>query len=98
VQPSDVDEDDRIRPPVEVTVYDRLGNVATGARGEIHMSLVLFTGSPFARLRGGTDRQPSNGVAVFDNLRVDRSGSGFRLRAHLGGIAIDSGPFTVRDD
>jgi hypothetical protein len=62
------------------------------------MSLVLFSGSLFARLRGGTERRPDDGVAVFDDLRIDRSGSGFRLRAHLRAIAVDSDPFTVRDD
>jgi hypothetical protein len=98
VQPSDVEEDERIRPAVEVTIYDRLGNVATGVRDEVRMSLVLFSGSLFARLRGGTERRPDDGVAVFDDLRIDRSGTAFRLRAHLGGIAVDSNPFAVHDD
>ncbi|HEX7122181.1 MAG TPA: Ig-like domain-containing protein [Gemmatimonadaceae bacterium] len=95
VQPSTTPEDRRIEPPVEVTILDRYGNVATRARDRMTMSLVPFTGSAFARLRGHLDVVPTNGVARFDDLRINVAGGGYRLRASYGPLVADSDPFVV---
>lgn len=97
-QPSDTEEDERIRPPVVVAALDRLGNRATRSNAEVSMSLVVLSGPPSARLRGGAERRLENGVAIFESLRIDRSGSAFLLRARAGGLTIDSQPFRVHDD
>ena len=97
-QPTDTEEDRRIRPPPAVAVTDRLGNRVTSGRVDVSMTLVQFSGSPFARLRGGTERRTESGVAVFEDLRIDRTGSGFRLQARAGGLTVDSEPFRVYDD
>lgn len=96
-QPSDTEEDERIRPPVAVTAIDRLGNRTTRSSAEVSVSLLVFGGSRSARLRGGRERRLENGTAVFSDLRVDREGV-FQLRAQLGGLSVESGLFRVFDD
>lgn len=95
VQPSDVEEDRDIRPPVEVTVYDQYGNPTTRLRELVTMSLVPFTGNFLATLRGDLREPLEDGVARFGDLRITRSGSGFRLRARFGDLQIESQPFSV---
>lgn len=96
-QPSDTEEDERIRPPVSVTALDRLGNLTTRSNAEVKVALVVFSSRGDARLRGGTDRRLRNGTAVFEDLRVDREGV-FQLRARLGDVTAESGIFRVFDD
>lgn len=97
-QPTNAEEGERIRPPPAVAAFDRLGNPATHAGGEVSLTLLTLSGSARARLRGDTDRPLVDGVAVFTDLEVDRSGSAYLLRARLGSLATTSQPFRVDDD
>jgi hypothetical protein len=66
-------------PPVQVTVEDSLGRTSAGFTGPVTMTLAPNLSG--ATLSGTTTVNAVAGVATFSNLIVDRTGSGFRLRA-----------------
>jgi adhesin/invasin len=80
VQPSTVVEKRAINPAVEVAVVDKDGNVTPSSGIVIHLALVPSRGD----LRGATDQPTQNGVAVFGDLKVNHSGTGFVLVASVG--------------
>jgi len=95
VQPSDAREDERISPPVEVVVLDQAGNRVT--QGQFRIKLEL-TNSNGGRLRGDREENTDDGVATFDDLKVDRGGE-YRLRASADGLpSVDSDRFEVEGD
>lgn len=85
VQPTNTDAGERMQPPVRVTVQDQNGATATSFTAPIRLELAANPSN--GRLRGDTDRVPSNGVAVFDNLRIDEDGNGYTLRASASGVS-----------
>jgi hypothetical protein len=85
VQPSNTDAGERIQPAVQVTVRDQSGATATSFTAPIRLALAANPSD--GRLRGDTERVPSNGVAVFDNLRIDEDGNGYTLRASASGVS-----------
>lgn len=85
VQPSNTDAGERIQPDVRVTVRDQSGATATGFTGTIQLEIAANPSN--GRLRGDTDRVPSNGVVVFDNLRIDEDGNGYTLLASASGVS-----------
>jgi hypothetical protein len=95
VQPSDVEEDKRISPPVEVVVLDQAGNRVTDR--EIEVKLELSTDGR-GTLKGHRTERTQAGVARFSDLEVDREGE-YRLRASADGLpSVDSNRFEVHDD
>jgi hypothetical protein len=95
VQPSDVEKDKNISPPVEVVVLDASGNRFTARDLEIKLEL---TGNHDAKLRGDSSRRTSSGVATFSDLRVDRAGE-YELHASAEGLpSVASAGFQVEDD
>ncbi len=94
-QPTTAERNKDIKPPIKVTVQDRLGNVRTGTTTAISMSIVPLTGTPLAVLSGDTSNAPSAGTATFNNLRINLVGSGYRLRASSAGMSVDSNPFNI---
>ena len=54
VQPSDATADSVIKPPVEVTVRDAQGNVASGYTGNVTLTITDGTGTANANLLGAT--------------------------------------------
>lgn len=92
VQPSDVEEDRLITPPVEVVVLDQAGNRVTEGRHEIKLELTGDDGE----LKGDRSQRTESGVASFDDLKVDKDGD-YRLRASADGLpSVDSDVFHVR--
>lgn len=84
VQPSNVALNASITPAVQVTAYNAIGAVASGFVGTI--ALVMGTNATGATL-GGTVSQPAvSGVATFNDLQLNRSGSGFTLAAASSGL------------
>ena len=83
VQPSSAMPDSAIKPPVQVSAYDSLGNEAsfTGV-----IALALGTNAAGGTLSGGAPVNAVNGVATFPNLSVDKPGYGYTLRATASGL------------
>src|SRR5438046_974663 len=81
VQPTDAMQGSAIKP-VEVTAYDALGNTATTFTGPIPLAFASDgSGSKNATLSGGAPVNAVSGVATFPNLRIDKAGTGYTLRA-----------------
>ena len=93
-QPSDAEEDERIDPPVEVVVLDENGQRVTQGTFKVKLEL---TGSDDGKLKGQRDEDTRAGVAIFDDLKVDREGE-YRLRASVDGLpSVDSDEFEIED-
>jgi len=79
VQPSHGDTGKPITPPVQVTVRDAQGRPDTSYHESVALDLGPNSGG--ATLVG-TPRAPvEGGVATFENVRVDKPGDGYVLRA-----------------
>jgi hypothetical protein len=86
-QPSNVMAGDVITPSVTVQVLDADGNLVTSP---VNVSLALSGGDPGATLGGTTTRTSSGGVATFDDLTVDKVGTGYQLDAAASGLSGDT--------
>lgn len=94
-QPSDV-QANAVMAPVLVTISDAFGNAATD-------SVILTIGAnpwggPGTRpgsLSGTARLNPTNGTATYTDLRIDKPGEGYRLRATSGTASGESTPFHV---
>jgi Big-like domain-containing protein len=97
VQPSDARKKERIEPPVAVAVVDRDGNVVTEPNFKIELELASGSG----KLEGKVEKDTKEGVAVFDDLKVNEPGDGKVLRAsardHAELGTVESNPFGVED-
>ncbi|MCO5171198.1 MAG: YCF48-related protein [Planctomycetes bacterium] len=81
-------------PPIEVRVLDGLGNLVSTANHPITVS--LSTNPPGATLLGTLTVPAVNGVASFDDLRIDRAAAGYVLEAETAGLtAAQSAPFDI---
>jgi Big-like domain-containing protein/invasin-like protein len=73
-----------ITPAVQVTARDGFGNTATGFTGNVTIALAGGSG---ATLSGVTTVAAAAGVARFDSLVIDKSGSGYTLTASAPSLA-----------
>lgn len=82
-QPSGATAKNIITPPIQVTVHDSTGKVDTAFTATVNISISLNpTGG---NLSGTTAVAPSNGVASFGDLSIDKAGNGYSLRATAAG-------------
>lgn len=111
VNPSNVVAGQAIAPSVEVKILDANGNLVTTATNEITISLndidktgaVLsppvtkaLSGTMIKELSGDVTKAAVNGIAVFDDLSVDKTGEGYTLKAASGTLTeANSGAFNV---
>jgi adhesin/invasin len=97
VQPVDVAENDPFS--VEVTLKDADGNTVLRDGPVVDLRLLRSDNRPGDnRLKGTTSRSLVNGVAVFDDISVNKKEDGYRLRAqtNLADVEIAlSNPFDV---
>jgi hypothetical protein len=94
VQPSATAVGSVISPAVQVEVRDRQGRPLDTYTEPIIVH--LQDGPTGAVLQGTVSRPLANGRAVFNDLRVDRAGSGYRLMASSGGLTPQvSAPFAI---
>ena len=94
VQPSGGAAGVPMTPPVEVTVRDAFGNTAAGFNGSVTVALSTNPGG--AVLSGTTTRTATAGVATFDDLSLDKAGTGYMLTAAAAGATgATSNPFGV---
>src|SRR2546429_200973 len=82
-----------ISPPVQVTVQDSDGRVTLR---DTLVTLSLAANPSGDSLRGRKQVRSVNGVATFDNVRLDKAASGYRLTAAAPELHPDtSGAFSV---
>jgi uncharacterized protein (TIGR03382 family) len=87
-QPSNTVVRTPISPAVEVTLYDEFDNISTEAT--ISVSIALASNPSGTTLSGVTTVTPVNGIAVFDDLEVDRAGFNYTLVAGASGLYPDT--------
>src|SRR5437660_1477888 len=94
-QPTDAMKDSIIKPPVQVTVFDSVGNVVTSFAGDVTLAIGNDPGVLKARLSPRTVNAV-NGLATFSNLRIDKAASGYTLSASANGLPnVPSIAFTI---
>ncbi|MFN2325196.1 MAG: beta strand repeat-containing protein [Gemmatimonadales bacterium] len=93
-QPSNATAGMAITPAIRVALQDEVGNTVTNATGTITLTFASSAGG--ATLTGSLSVQSVQGVAVFPDVRVNRAGQGYTLRATAQGFAeAVSGTFNV---
>jgi hypothetical protein len=93
-QPSMATAASALSPAVQVSARDALGNTATAFGGDVVMTIGTNPGG--GTLSGVTTVAAVAGVAEFSDLRIDKSGSGYTLRAAAGALATaTSAPIDV---
>jgi len=99
VEPSNVEEDEVISPPVSVAVVDAAGDVVPVSGVEIELEL-LRDGKPHD-IEGDLTQSTVDGIAVFPDLLVDHEHDEYRLRATAPGRpelgSVESSSFDVED-
>ena len=79
-----------ITPAVRVAIQDASGNTVTSATGQITLAIGANPGS--GTLSGTTTVDAVNGVAVFSNLSIDKTGNGYTLTAIATGLTDVTSP------
>lgn len=74
-----------LRPAVAVTVLDSAGRIVGAFHEPIVISLAANPGN--GTLSGTLTATPTNGVATFSDLRVNRAASGYQLGAAASGLS-----------
>ena len=94
VQPSSANAGNIITPAIQVTVRDSLG--APDSLFASAISITLSSNPVGANLSGTLSIVPSNGVALFGDLVIDRSAAGYIMRASApGATSASSTSFTI---
>ena len=95
VQPSDGYSEGGFDPPVEVSVLDALGSPVVDE--SLTVELTFAENATGAQLLGSRMVSTVDGVSVFEDLAVDRSGTDYRLEASAVGVSPDTSvAFRVR--
>lgn len=87
-QPTDVVAGAAIAPAVQVSLFDKLGNLATQSSAPVSVS--MGTNPTGALLGGVTTVNAVAGVATFDSLSVSRTGANYTLVAGASGLFQDT--------
>jgi len=81
VQPTDVVVNTPIVPAVQVAVQTSTGVTATSSSVQVTLSVEQGTGTNGAATTGTITSAAVNGVATFNNVRVNTVGTAFKLAA-----------------
>jgi hypothetical protein len=96
VQPANSKVGTNISPAVQVTALDNNDNIVTSFNGRISIAIASNPGGSV--LAGTLQRTAQNGIAVFDDLSINKPGEGYTLRATADYLIHSiSEPFTVAD-
>jgi alpha-tubulin suppressor-like RCC1 family protein len=90
--PSDV-QGNVVMPAVHVDVQDQYGNSASGGTVTVSLEQAPW---PRTTLSGTLTASAATGRASFTDLRIDRPGAGYVLRASSGSVSATSNPVAVR--
>jgi len=83
-QPSDVTAGQPVAPAITVALLDRKGNVSPEGVGTVALELESNPGN--ATLTGTLLGSPIAGVVTFENVKLDKAGAGYTLRATSGSL------------
>lgn len=86
VQPSTTNAGTSISPAVKVAAQDAFGNTVSSFTSNVTIAITPGTGTAGAILSGTLTLAASSGVATFPNLSIDKSGTGYTLRATTAGL------------
>jgi len=87
VQPSNVQVNQVIVPAFSVAVQTSTGVTVSGSSAQVTVSLAQGTGTNGAALTGTLTIGAVNGVATFNNVRVNTAGTGFKIVASAPSLA-----------
>src|SRR5439155_1725373 len=94
VQPSATTAGAAITPAVQLTAEDAQGNTAAQFTGNVTVALGTNLGG--GTLSGTTTIGAVGGVAAFNNLSIDKAGTGYTLAASSASLTgATSAPFTI---
>jgi hypothetical protein len=88
VQPSNTAVGASITPAVEVTVRDAFDNTVTTFVGNVTVAMGTNAGPPGTVLSGTKIKAVSNGVATFNDLSINNTGTGFTITAQSGAFPL----------
>ncbi len=94
-QPTDDQTRSAIDPPVVIEVRNQLNQLVTSFSGNITIAITPGSGAASAWLAGRTTQPVRSGIAVFDDLSINKPGPGYRLRARASFGFLDSASFTL---
>jgi|GEM_PF-1278719 len=95
VQPESGEEDETMDPAVQVAVLDQNGQVVT--EGQFEIKLQLLSDNDDGELKGQERETTRSGIAIFNDVQVDKEGQ-YRLRASSDGLpSIDSDVFEIHE-
>ncbi|HEY7686095.1 MAG TPA: hypothetical protein VH833_08330 [Gemmatimonadales bacterium] len=76
-----------ISPSVEVTAQNGTGGTVTSFTGAVTIMITAGTGANGAVLSGTKTRNAVAGVVTFNDLNIDKAGTGFKLSVTAAGVA-----------
>jgi hypothetical protein len=88
VQPSNTAANASITPAVEVSVRDAFENTVTTFVGNVTVAIGTDAGGGGTVLSGTKIKAVSNGVATFNDLSLNKTGTGFTLTAQSGAFPL----------
>jgi hypothetical protein len=79
-----------IAPPIQAEVRDQFGNRVTTAANSVNVSILNNAGSPAGTLSGTRPRTAVGGVVTFNDLSIDKAGTGYTLLTSSTGLTSDT--------
>ena len=97
VQPPNTQKNGVLVPAVKVAIQDAGGNTVTSvASTPVTVAIASGTGTAGAVLAGNVTQSSGAGVSTFDNLTIDKAGTGYKLSATATGFtAATSATFDI---
>lgn len=83
-QPTNAASGASLTPAVTVKVLDSNGVLLTSSTASVSIAISSGTGTTGATLSGTLTQSAINGVATFNNLSIDKGGTGYTLKATSG--------------
>jgi hypothetical protein len=95
VQPTSAAANATIFPAVQVSAWDADSNLVTTFTNQVTLTITPGTGNPAGVLTGGGPIAAVGGIATFSNLKIDKTGAGYTLKATSGALTGTSTPFSI---
>ena len=96
VQPGAATAGSAFSLPIQVAIQDNAGTTLTNATNSVTLAISAGSGASGALLSGTLTRAAVGGVATFNNIAVDKAGTGYTLAATSTGLSsVTSSAFNV---